>query len=157
MYVPNDLSCLLHTSAVGPSLVQVLVWSALMNGFFTSLLNLTTQQLPIPNEVQNGISFVSIAMPLVVMLVAGLLGDTRIGRYQVITAGFQISILAVLVILSFLVMLQFNSTLVPGIVLMFIALPLCMVGMGSGLVCVLPFIIDQMIGASAEDIGAAVQ
>ena len=157
MYVPNDLSCLLHTSAVGPSLVQVLVWSALMNGFFTSLLNLTTQQLPIPNEVQNGISFVSIAMPLVVMLVAGLLGDTRIGRYQIITASFQISILAVLVILSFLVMLQFNSTLVPGIVLMFIALPLCMVGMGSGLVCVLPFIIDQMIGASAEDIGAAVQ
>ena len=127
-----------------------------MNGFFTSLLNLTTQQLPIPNEVQNGISFVSIAMPLVVMLVAGLLGDTRIGRYH-ITAGFQISILAVLVILSFLVMLQFNSILVPGIVLMFIALPLCMVGMGSGLVCVLPFIIDQMIGASAEDIGAAVQ
>ena len=48
-------------------------------------------------------------------------------------------------------------TLVPGIALMFVALPVCMAGMACGLVCVLPFIIDQMSGASADDIGAAVQ
>ena len=64
---------------------------------------------------------------------------------------------AVLVILSAFIMLQFNCTLVPGIVLMFIALPVCMAGMACSLVCVLPFIIDQMIRTSADDIGAAVQ
>ena len=128
-----------------------------MDSFFF-LTNLhVTPLLPIPNEIQTGISLVSFAMSPVVMLVAGLLGDTKIGRYRVITAGAQVSMVAVLAILSAFVMLQFNCTLVPGIVLMFIALPVCVAGMGSGLVCVLPFIIDQMIGASAEDIGAAVQ
>ena len=127
-----------------------------MNGFFFFLTNLTPL-LPIPNKIQTGISLVSFAMSPVVMLVAGLLGDTKIRRYRVITAGAQVSMVAVLAILSAFVMLQFNCTLVPGIVLMFIALPVCVAGMGSGLVCVLPFIIDQMIGASAEDIGAAVQ
>ena len=134
----------------------VLVWSALLNGFHTFSTNLTPL-LPIPNKVQTGIFLVNIAMPLVVMLVAGVLGDTRIGRYRVITAGTLVSTVAVLAILSAFVMLQFNCTLVAGIVLMYIALPVCMAGMGSSLVCVLPFIIDQMIGASAEDIGAAVQ
>ena len=62
--------------------------------------------------------------------------------------------MAVLAILSAFVMLQLNYTLITGIVLMFVALPVCMAGMGSGL---LPFIIDQMIGASANDISAAVQ
>ena len=127
-----------------------------MNGFRTFLTNLTPL-LPIPDKVQTGIFLVNIAIPLVVMLVAGVLGDTRIGRYRVITAGTLVSTVAVLAIFSAFLMLQFNSTLVPGIVLMYIALPVCMAGMGSGLVCVLPFIIDQMIGASAKDIGAAVQ
>ena len=128
----------------------------IINGFITFLTN-PTPLLPVPNEIQTGVFFVSIGMPLVVMLVAGLLGDARIGRYRVITAGAQVSVVAVLAIFSAFLMLQFNCTLVPGIVLMFIALPVCMAGMGSALVCVLPFIIDQMIGASAEDIGAAVQ
>ena len=114
-----------------------------MNGFRTFLTNLTPL-LPIPDKVQTGIFLVNIAMPLVVMLVAGVLGDTRIGRYRVITAGTQVSMVAVLAILSAFVMLQFNSTLVAGIVLMYIALPVCMAGMGSGLVCVLPFTIDQL-------------
>ena len=114
-----------------------------MNGFLTFLTNLTPL-LPIPNEIQTGISIVSNAMPPVVMIVAGLLGDTRIGRYRVITAGVQVSMVAVLAIMSAFVMLQFNCTLVPGIALMFVALPMCMAGMGSGLACVLPFIIDQL-------------
>ena len=81
-------------------------------------------------------------MPLVVMLVAGLLDDTRIGQYRVITAGAQVSMVAVLAILSAFAMLQFNCTLVPGIALIMIALPVCMAGMGSGLVCVLLFTND---------------
>ena len=54
----------------------VLVWSVLIYGFVTFLTNPTTL-LPITHKIQTGVSFVSIGMSLVVMLVAGLLGDAR--------------------------------------------------------------------------------
>ena len=50
-------------------------------------------------------------------------------------------------------MLQFNWTQIPAIVILCVSQFIALVGLGS----MLPFIIDQMIGAAADDISAAVQ
>ena len=135
----------------------VIVWSVLINAGIYIIFNVILL-FQVQNEVRTGFTISSTMSLLVPTLAAGVLMQ-RFGLYRVITASAQVSMVAVLVILCAFVMLQFNCTLVPGIVLMFIALPVCMAGMACGLVCSLPFIIDQMtvIGASSENIGAAVQ
>ena len=54
-------------------------------------------------------------------------------------------------------MLQFNWTPIPALVVLCIAIPVSIVGTVSNIMNMLPFTIDQMIGASGEAISAAVQ
>ena len=58
------------------------------------------------------------------------------------------------IIISF-VMLQFDWT-IPAFVIMCISLPAAAISGGTFFISSLPFIIDQMIGASADDIIAAI-
>ena len=91
------------------------------------------------------------------MPAAGWLGDTWIGRYRVIISGSLLSIVAHWTILIAFIVLQFNWTPIPALVVLCIAMPVSIIGTGSIMITMLPFTIDQMIGASGEDISAAVQ
>ena len=113
--------------------------------------------LPVPNKVQFGILVTSIVMVIVLMPVVGWLGDTWIGRYRIIISGSLLSTVALWTILIAFIVLQFNWTPIPALVVLCIAMPVCIVGTGSIMISVLPFTIDQMIGASSEAISAAVQ
>ena len=90
------------------------------------------------------------------MPVAGWLGDTWIGRYRVIISGSLLSIVALWIVLIAFIVLQFNWTPIPALVVLCIAMSVSIIGTGSIMITMLPFIIDQMIGASGEDISAAV-
>ena len=93
---------------------------------------------------------------LVLLPVAGWISDSFLGRYRAITAGSFLIAVAYLFILISFVILQFDWTR-PAFVIMFISLPAAGFGGGTFFISSLPFVIDQMIGASADDIIAAIQ
>ena len=133
----------------------VLVWAVLSYAAFYHTLGVIPL-LPIPNEVQFGLKIVCGFLTLL-MPVAGWLGDTWIGRYRVIISGSLLSIVAHWTILIAFIVLQFNWTPIPALVVLCIAMPVSIIGTGSIMITMLPFTIDQMIGASGDTIGAAVQ
>ena len=133
----------------------VLVWAVLSYAAFYHILGVILL-LPIPNEVQFVIKIVCGFLTLL-MPVAGWLGDTWIGRYRVIISVSLLSIVALWIVLIAFIVLQFNWTPIPALVVLCIAMPVSIIGTGSIMITMLPFTIDQMIGASGEDICAAVQ
>ena len=112
--------------------------------------------LPVPNEIQVSILGLCGLSLIVLMPVAGWLGDTWIGRYRVIISGSLLSTVALWTILIAFIVLQFNWTPIPALVVLCIAIPVSMVGTGSIMISMLPFAIDQMIGASSEAFSAAI-
>ena len=54
-------------------------------------------------------------------------------------------------------MMQFDWTPIPAVIMLCVSLLMSTIGAGNLQINILPFIIDQMIGASADDISAAVQ
>ena len=112
--------------------------------------------LPFPNHVLN--YFLSEAyIPLLVLLpVTVWISDSLLGRYRAIIVGSFLIEVALLVTMISLVMLQFDWT-IPAFVILCISVPAAIIGGGTFFISSLPFVIDQMIGASADDIIAAIQ
>ena len=133
----------------------VLVWSVLSYAAFYNTFKMISL-LPIPDEYEYSLLIVC-GVSLLLMPVAGWLGDTWIGRYRVIISGSLLSIVAHWTILIAFVMLQFNWTPIPALVVLCIAMPVSFIGTGSIMIAMLPFTIDQMIGASSEAISGAIQ
>ena len=101
--------------------------------------------------------FYPVYTPVLVLLpVAGWISDSLLGRYCAITVGSFLLAVAYLLILISFVMLQFDWT-IPAFVIMCISLPAAAFGGGTFFISSLPFVIDQMIGASTDDIIAAIQ
>ena len=153
--MPSRIPCTNKCSFSHGTLL-VLVWAVLSYAAFYHILT-AIPLLPIPNEVQFGLYIVCGSLSLLLMPVAGWLGDTWIGRYRVIISGSLLSIVALWIVLIAFVVLQFNWTPIPALVVLCIVMPVSIIGTGSIAITMLPFIIDQMIGASGEDISAAVQ
>ena len=96
-------------------------------------------------------------VPVLVLLpVAGWIGDSLLGRYRAITVAIFLSAVTNLAIIISFVMLQFDWT-IPAFAIMCISLPAAVFGGGTFFISSLPFVIDQMIGASTDDIIAAIQ
>ena len=152
--MPSRIPCTNKCSFSHGTLL-VLVWAVLSYAAFYRILGVIPL-LPIPNEVQFGLKVVSGFLTLL-MPVAGWLGDTWIGRYRVIISGSLLSTVAHWTILIAFIVLQFNWTPIPALVVLCIAMPVSIIGTGSIMITMLPFTIDQMIGASDEAICAAVQ
>ena len=93
----------------------------------------------------------------VLLPIAGWIGDSFLGRYRAIIVGVLVTMLSFLILLCATVMLQFNWTPIPAIALLCIYIIVITCSIGSLYTNMLPFIIDQMIGASADDISAIVQ
>ena len=92
----------------------------------------------------------------VLFLSAGWISEYLLGRYRAITIGNVLLTVSHLGILTSLVLLQFDWT-VAAFVAMCLSLSVAAFGSGTFYISSLPFIVDQMIGASADDISAAIQ
>ena len=134
----------------------VLVWSALMSFASWSFKANLILLLPFPDTKLNNHLAEAYATLLVLLPVAGWIGDSWLGRYRAITTGVFLLASAFLASLISFVMLQFNWT-IPAFALMCISLPAATFGGALYFISSLPFVIDQMIGASTDDIIAAIQ
>ena len=93
----------------------------------------------------------------IMLPVAGWIAESWIGRYKAIVAGLLICTITVIFGQFAFIMLNFDWTPIPAFILMIIVLIIGVFGFGSFYTIMLPFILDQMIGASAEELSAAVQ
>ena len=89
--------------------------------------------------------------------VTGWVVESWLGRHRSITVGFFLSMTEMLLLVTAFIMLQFSSTLIPAFARSFIALLIGSVGIGIISTILLPFTLDQMIGASGDELSAAVQ
>ena len=122
-----------------------------------AVLSITANLIPLISNLNEDLSTYPVITPVLVLLpVAGWISDSLLGRYRAITAGSFLLTVAYLVILISFVMLQFDWT-IPAFVIMCISLPAAGFGGGTFFISSLPFVIDQMIGASTDDIIAAIQ
>ena len=86
--------------------------------------------------------------------VLGWIAESWIGRYKAIVFGLLMSSVTVIVALFAFIMLSYGWTPVPAIFLLSITI---FVSFSGFYTIMLPFTLDQMIGASAEELSAAVQ
>ena len=93
----------------------------------------------------------------VVLLLTGWVAESWLGRYRAIVVGLLFGTVANLSFQAAFVLLQFSWTQIPAFVFAVAGLVIGTVGFGSLYTNMLPFSLDQMIGASAEDLSAAVQ
>ena len=134
----------------------LLIWSALISFVLLSITSNMIQLLSNNNEdLENYMIYVFAALT-VLLPVSGWISDSLLGRYRAIIAGSFLTVVTCLAMIISFVMLQFDWTL-PALVLMCIAMPVTGFSSGTFYISSLPFIIDQMIGASADDIIAAIQ
>ena len=105
------------------------------------------------------IMFSSTGYVLSILLpVIGWVAESWLGRYRAITVGLLMTgIITVLVVLISFIMLHLDMTPIPAVVMSFIFLMIGILCAGIMYTVMLPFTLDQMIGASAEDLGAVVQ
>ena len=152
--MPSRVTCASQCSFSHGTLL-VLVWAALSYGssYYTPYV---IELLPIPHEVRFGLKVICNSL-ILLMPVLGWLGDAWIGRYRIIMCGSLLSMVALWIVLIAFIVLQFNWTPIPALVVLCIAMPVSVIGTQSNAMNMLPFTIDQMIGASGEAISAAVQ
>ena len=87
---------------------------------------------------------------------AGWAAESWMGRYRAVVAGLVIcTITVILGQLAFVMLI--NWTPIPAFILMLIALINGVFGFGCFYTILLPFTLDQMVGASAEELSAAAQ
>ena len=93
----------------------------------------------------------------ILLPVTGWLGESWLGRYRAIIFGLLMSAVTVLVVQVGFLCLQANCTTVPVYMLTIVGLVIGTLGFGSLYTIMLPFSLDQMIGASADELSVAVQ
>ena len=113
--------------------------------------------LSLPTEQKNWIVHPTSGLWWLLLPVAGWVGDSLLGRYRAIIVGFLLLNVALIIIGGAFVMLNFNWTPIPAVIILCVSLLMKTIGAGNIFTNTLPFMIDQMIGASADHISAAVQ
>ena len=114
--------------------------------------------LIVPDEFKRPSDYAHV-VSWVLLPVTGWIAESWLGRYRAIVAGLVLSLVTILTTQIAFVMLQFNCTPIPIIVIPLLSTGLLIgtFGIGSFYTNMLPFALDQMIGASAEQLSAVVQ
>ena len=112
--------------------------------------------LSLPDNLKLALDYVRAAL-YVLLPVIGWVAESWLGRYRAIAVGLVFSSVTILTVQVAFVMLQFDTTLIPAFVLIVVGLVMGTLGFGSFYSIMLPYALDQMIGASAEEISATVQ
>ena len=144
---------------VSKGIPLLLAWEVLLSVSIAFTINVFVVLLSSDNnkDLQLYLYYYIWSAVWVLLPVAGWMGDSYLGRYRAITAGVILTMLSFLILLCATVMLQFNWTPIPAFVMLILNMLVTTFSMGSFAISMLPFIIDQMIGASADDISAIVQ
>ena len=107
-------------------------------------------------DLQLALGYIHIAIS-VLLPVTGWVAESWVGRYRAIAVGLVLCSITTLTLQAAFVMLQFDWTPIPALTLAVVSLMIGIFGFGSFYTIMLPFALDQMIGASAEQLSAAVQ
>ena len=110
----------------------------------------------LPHNLKLALEYVEMAL-FVFLPVTGWLAESWLGRYRAIVVGLILSLVTILTLQAAFVLLQFDWTPIPVFLLIVVGLVIEALGIGSFFTNMLPFALDQMIGASAEQLSAAVQ
>ena len=110
----------------------------------------------LPHNLKIALEYVEMAL-FVFLPVTGWLAESWLGRYRAIVVGLLLSLVTILTLQAVFVMLHFDWTPIPALVLIILGFLISTFGIGSFYTITLPFALDQMIGASAEQLSAAVQ
>ena len=135
------------------STLLLLVWNALLNA--TQCFVFESIYLALPSDFQFG-ALCTFYTVWLLLPVTGWVAESWLGRYRAITTGFFLSVIVMLMFVAVFIMLQFSWTPIPAVVILCTALPIATVGMGVFYTNLLLFTLDQMIGASAEELSATV-
>ena len=108
------------------------------------------------DNLKLSLDYVHVAL-FVLLPVTGWVAESWLGRYRAIAVGLVLSMATILAAQATFIMLQFDWTPIPAFVLIVMGLVIGTFGFGSFYTIMLPFALDQMIGASAEELSAAVQ
>ena len=119
----------------------------------------TSIKLCLPRNLGFALDCAHFAVWIVLLPVAGWIAESWIGRYRAIVAGLVVCAVSVIMaqVVFIILKLNENDTTWIAFALIIIALIICTFGSGSLYTIMLPFTLDQMIGASAEELSAAVQ
>ena len=109
--------------------------------------------LSLSGHLKAVLNYVYVAMWILLPFL-GWVAESCLGRYRAIVVGLVLSSITVLTTQFAFVVLQFDWTLIPLVV---VGMTTGTIGFGSFYTIMLPFALDQMIGASAEQLSAAVQ
>ena len=107
------------------------------------------------DDLKLALDYVHVAL-FVSLPVTGWVAESWLGRYRAIAVGLVLSLITILTAQAAFVMLQFDWTPIPAFVLFVVDMVIGAFGIGSFYTIMLPFALDQMIGASAEELSAAV-
>ena len=130
----------------------------LMNGLLNAAhwLMYLAIAFSLPDNLKFVLEYVHVAL-WVLLPVTGWVAESWLGRYRAIAVGLVLSSVTILTLQAAFVMLQFDWTPIPVFVVIVVGLVIGTLGIGSFYTIMLPFALDQMIGASAEELSAAVQ
>ena len=110
----------------------------------------------LPHNLKFALEYVEMAL-FVFLPVTGWLAESWLGRYRAIVVGLVLSSVTILALQAVFVMLHFDWTPISALVLIVLGLLISTFGIGSFYTITLPFALDQMIGASAEQLSSVVQ
>ena len=110
----------------------------------------------LPDNLKLVFDYVHIAL-YVLLPVTGWVAESWLGRYRAIAVGLVLTLAATLTLQAAFVLLQFDWSPIPAFVVIVVGLAIGTFGFGSFYSIMIPFALDQMIGASAEEISATVQ
>ena len=113
-------------------------------------------KLSLPDYLRVGFDCAHYAL-WVLLPVTGWVGESWLGRYRAIVVGLIICTITLLLFQVAFIMLNIEWTPIPAFVLAIGSLAFGTCGIGGFYTNMLPFTLDQMIGASAEELNAAVQ
>ena len=116
--------------------------------------------LSLPHNSGLALDCAHFALWIVLLPIAGWIAESWMGRYKAIVAGLVVCAVSVIMVQFVFIMLKLNEnndTSWIAFALLIIVLIICTFGSGSFCTIMLPFTLDQMIGASAEELSAAVQ